>query len=565
MTNFNSTSSRSRLRILASSAALFLAAPLATQAQRQAWNSPTPVVGSYARGMVGLGDLDGDGKDEFAITDHDASPGGLFQAGTVLILRADGTLLRSYHGENPSDAFGVRVANAGDLDGDHVDDLLVVAPEFDGAAGSDSGKVYAYSGTGPLLWSWEGPLMGYPPTTPVGTRDLNGDGRRDVLIGAPSTPGGGTISRGRVYVLDGDGNEIGAIEGPNALARFGYEIAGVDDPNSELGFAVGTRETDSTGHLTSSSVYVYGHQSNLAFIARVAPPGTSLMDSIVIPGDLDGDGRPDLVVGSPTHDGTAGNGCGLVRAYDTDGFWLWDLEGTTAGERFGDTVVSLRDVTGDCVHDFAAGSTGFDPGTAGTGRISFIDGTQIDWDVHPPPTSQVIAFGRTLGAADIDGDGAREILAGGVGEAGAWTHNPGGPIYCTGKVSSLGCLPSITSSGTASASSPIPFKITATPINNGVTGILGYGFSSTASPFKGGFLCVHPPLRRTGTMSSGGSGPQFLDCSGTLTQDFNSIIQSGADPNLTPGQQVFAQWWFRDIGNPQGAGLSNAIQFRICP
>ncbi|MCB1032202.1 MAG: FG-GAP repeat protein, partial [Acidobacteria bacterium] len=54
-------------------------------------------------------------------------------------------------------AFGAAVAALGDVNNDGRDDVLVGAPDFDGAAGADTGKAYVFDGlTGALLYSFEG-------------------------------------------------------------------------------------------------------------------------------------------------------------------------------------------------------------------------------------------------------------------------------------------------------------------------------------------------------------------------------------------------------------------------
>jgi hypothetical protein len=50
-----------------------------------------------------------------------------------------------------------------------------------------------------------------------------------------------------------------------------------------------------------------------------------------------------------------------------------------------------------------------------------------------------------------------------------------------------------------------------------------------------------------------------------LTYDFNALIQSHANPSLMVGQAVFAQYWYRDVQNPSGQSLSDAVRFFIGP
>ena len=140
-------------------------------------------------------------------------------------------------------------------------------------------------------------------------------------------------------------------------------------------------------------------------------------------------------------------------------------------------------------------------------------------------------------------------------------------VYCVAKTNSLGCVPSIGSIGSSSASSlTATFDVIATNVLNQRNGLLFYGYGSASiSPFNGGTLCVLPPLRRLPIQNAGGTLPPTMDCSGTYTFEFNAHTQSGTDPFLSPGQQVNAQWWSRDPQHVDGtgAGLTDGLEFII--
>ena len=136
--------------------------------------------------------------------------------------------------------------------------------------------------------------------------------------------------------------------------------------------------------------------------------------------------------------------------------------------------------------------------------------------------------------------------------------------FCEAKVNSLGCLPSISSTGTPSASAASPFEITATNVRSRQYGMLFYGHAPFEQPFNGGTLCAMTPVRRTFPIYSGGNaGP--ADCSGTYRFDMNAWIQGGSDAALTPGTRVVAQFWSRDPGGATPTGLTNALDFTIEP
>jgi hypothetical protein len=136
--------------------------------------------------------------------------------------------------------------------------------------------------------------------------------------------------------------------------------------------------------------------------------------------------------------------------------------------------------------------------------------------------------------------------------------------YCTAKTSSQGCTPSISANGTASASSTQPCWISVAEVPAQTIGLFVYGLNGPAElPFLGGTLCLQPPLTRTPAQTTGGD-PQGAPCSGALSLDVNAWIQSGVDPGLVSGNLVAMQAWFRDGGDPAGAGMSDAVAFKIC-
>lgn len=141
---------------------------------------------------------------------------------------------------------------------------------------------------------------------------------------------------------------------------------------------------------------------------------------------------------------------------------------------------------------------------------------------------------------------------------------PSPNVYCTAVVNSLGCLPSISATGTPSASSPGPFTIRATNIISHRGAVLLYSTAPDRAPFNGGYLCVRAPFRRGGALNSGGASPA-IDCSGVLERDFNAILRTSSDPMFTPGRRVFAQYYYRDQHNPLGPGLTDAVAFEIEP
>jgi len=118
-------------------------------------------------------------------------------------------------------------------------------------------------------------------------------------------------------------------------------------------------------------------------------------------------------------------------------------------------------------------------------------------------------------------------------------------------------------SGTPSVSSGSPFLVTCDNVPSQRNGILYYAFAPHDTPFLGGRRCVSFASRRTPIQQSGGSATPA--CDGAFAFDFNAWRQSGADANLIVGRLVYAQHWYRDPGSTSNAGLSDALQFALCP
>ena len=135
-------------------------------------------------------------------------------------------------------------------------------------------------------------------------------------------------------------------------------------------------------------------------------------------------------------------------------------------------------------------------------------------------------------------------------------------VYCTAKTNSLGCSPSISMNGMPSMSSGACTVSAANLLGQKVGLYLHSATSSASLPFHGGFLCVQAPLKRHQASSTSGTAGQ---CDGTLSEDFQAYLASGADPALTAGSKVWLQAWYRDPGDPFGDGLSDAVNAVICP
>jgi len=136
--------------------------------------------------------------------------------------------------------------------------------------------------------------------------------------------------------------------------------------------------------------------------------------------------------------------------------------------------------------------------------------------------------------------------------------------YCTAKINSLGCTPTIGWSGSPSLSGPDNFHVTATNVLNRKLGIMIWSGARASVPLYGGTRCVASPIIRTPGQNSGGNPPP-TDCSGTYSFHFTQSYMSSHV--LQVGSTVCAQFWSRDPGFsvPNAIGLTNGLEFVIAP
>jgi len=140
---------------------------------------------------------------------------------------------------------------------------------------------------------------------------------------------------------------------------------------------------------------------------------------------------------------------------------------------------------------------------------------------------------------------------------------PAPSVYCTAKTTSSGCVPSVSASGTPSASAASGFTLLASQVEAKNFGIFFFGTSGPAStPFQGGFLCVQSPVTRVAPQAAGGSAA----CSGSYSLDFNAWLAANRPDLRAPGESFYVQCWFRDPPDPvSGTGLTDAAWFVLAP
>ena len=342
----------------------------------------------FGRAVVSVGDLDGDGYSELLIGApfHDATG---TNAGAAFVYSSKtGAKLHDFLGAAAGDEFGSAVAAVPDLNGDGLQELMVGAPRADGSAGIDSGRAYVYSGGDfGLLLTLEGPQAGALAGSAVDALgDMNGDGVTDLVVGSPEWDLVPFLNDGvgAVQSMSGvTGAVLRTFQGDNQNSRFGSALAAIPDLTGDgrVDLVIGAPEHAGTQGLVrffnGSSGAVLGEQLGTKFNDHYGA-------SVTRAGDIDGDGSEDIAVGTnSTLSGTPG----YVRIFSAPSLeQVFQFGPVVSGNGFGAVVSGLGDLNGDGLSDLAlvslresaAGVAGAGvvrvASTAGAPDVDFVEG-----------------------------------------------------------------------------------------------------------------------------------------------------------------------------------------------
>ena len=263
----------------------------------------------FGYSIAALGDINFDGRDDFAVGAPKAPAGVINDVGRVTIHSGlNGSILHSIAGSGSSDRFGYDLACAGDVTGDGRDDLI---------AGSLFGGVKVISGSSGAVVNTIGAnspdIYGRSLDS---IADLNGDGVRDIVIGATQedffNPGSGFVD----VVSGTSGFSLFTVNGQNIGDRFGHEVAAVGDWDGD-----GKEDFAASALPTAPSVNSYvqiisGETQAVLLELNGASASEDFGTSIASPGDTTGDGRLELAVGAPNAN-MNGPASGHVQVYSS--------------------------------------------------------------------------------------------------------------------------------------------------------------------------------------------------------------------------------------------------------
>ena len=325
-------------------------------------------------------------------------------------------LLYTFDGEADSDYFGGSVSEAGDVNNDGYDDLIVGSTRND-AGGTDAGRAYVFSGSdGDTLHVFTGEAAHDRFGCSVsGAGDVNNDGYDDLIVGALDNDAGGS-NAGRAYVFSGfNGDTLHIFTGEAEGDKFGYSVSGAGDVNND-GYddlIVGAPYYDYGGYSAGRVYVLSGFDGDTLYVFTGEAAGDYLGRSISGAGDVNNDGYDDLIVGASGNDG-GGDNAGRAYVFSgSDGDTLYVFTGEAAGDQFGYSVSGTRDVNNDGYDDLIVGANGNDAGGEAAGRAYVFSGSDGDTLYVFTGEEAYDSFGESVsGAGDMNDDGYDDLVVG---------------------------------------------------------------------------------------------------------------------------------------------------------
>ncbi|MDA0261544.1 MAG: FG-GAP-like repeat-containing protein, partial [Proteobacteria bacterium] len=356
---------------------------------------------------------------------------------SVNLANLNGTNGFAISGQTSADRLGTSVSGLGDVNGDGIDDIIVGAYLRD-TNGNNSGTAYVVFGkaqgqsfaanlSAAGIYGSNGfAINGVSLNDQVGQSvsaagDINGDGVADILIGGPYADSAGQGNRGAAYIVFGKPSgqsfnspvELSALNGSNGFrldsfengSQTGTSVSAAGDVNGD-GFAdliIGARFGTNSG----SALVVFGGSAvgsggslDLSALsgangftaydfednARIGSAADDAGRSVVIAGDINGDGLDDLIIGARLADpnsitnagstfvvfGQSAFGASVTLSTLANGTSGFRLDGIAANDQAGRRVAGGGDFNGDGFDDLVIGAPNTTVGTLTTAGSAYV-------------------------------------------------------------------------------------------------------------------------------------------------------------------------------------------------
>jgi VCBS repeat protein/FG-GAP repeat protein len=400
---------RSPVALAAVLGASLVAAPARAQVIEYMWYGQDYAL--FGLRIANAGDVDADGTDDVIVAETDYTGRSHKQGRVSVFSGATHALIRSHLGPQADDEFGISVTGIGDVNSDHCSDYAIGADDFSSNGLNSNGRVTVFSGKdGSVLWSVDGTSTAqHLGTVVVGIDDVDGDKKPDLLIG--------DMWNSKAYVYSSNGTLIYTLQGASGSFQWCTSAAACGDLDGDgvRDFVIGDP------YYTPTSTFPYPGAAH-AFSAKTGTElflfagqnGDQLGRHVAGLGDIDGDGIPDLAMSNDSAAGTGVYRGSVIVASGADGSKIWSNEGEQDWEQIGSALIGLGDFDRDGVDDYAVGA--MYGGLNGQGLVRIYSGATggkiFEWVGTTTTLTRNNLLGSALAAGDFNHDGIADLVTG---------------------------------------------------------------------------------------------------------------------------------------------------------